>query len=73
MSLEEKNQENLDFMVEEIAKKLQVVNSSAIQPENFDLAQYDDIKELYEMMETKDKVSVSEMDAIISELGSLKK
>ncbi|RSL31393.1 DUF1128 domain-containing protein [Salibacterium salarium] len=73
MNLEEQTQENLNFMVEEIAKKLQVVNSSAIQPENFDLNQYDDIKDLYDMLDNKDKVSVSEMDAIISELGKLKK
>ncbi|WP_199256812.1 DUF1128 domain-containing protein [Alteribacillus sp. YIM 98480] len=73
MSLEEKTQENLSFMVEEITQKLQVVNTAAMKGDSFDLKNYEDIKDIYEMVESKDHFSVSEMDAIVSELGKLKK
>nr|WP_100399373.1 DUF1128 domain-containing protein [Bacillus sp. FJAT-44742] len=73
MNLETKNEENLAFMISEISNKLQVVNTGAFQPESFDIEQYNDIKDLYEMVTAKDNISVSEMDAIVSELGNLKK
>ncbi len=73
LSLEEKTQENLSFMVEEITQKLQVVNTAAMKGDSFDLKNYEDIKDIYEMVESKDHFSVSEMDAIVSELGKLKK
>ncbi|MFZ4450178.1 DUF1128 domain-containing protein [Salibacterium aidingense] len=72
MSLEEPTEDNLNFMVGEIGKKLQVVNASAFEPGNFDLDSYHEVKDIYKMIENKDKVSVSEMDAIVSELGKLK-
>nr|WP_175488345.1 DUF1128 domain-containing protein [Alteribacillus bidgolensis] len=73
MSLEEKTQENLSFMVEEITQKLQVVNTAVMKGDSFDLKNYEDIKDIYEMVESKEHFSVSEMDAIVSELGKLKK
>ncbi|SDG96830.1 Uncharacterized protein YfkK, UPF0435 family [Alteribacillus persepolensis] len=73
MNLEEKSQENLQFMVGEITAKLQVVNKAAMESNSFDLNNYEEIKDLYEMVQSKNQFSVSEMDAIISELGKLKK
>ncbi|SDH92462.1 DUF1128 domain-containing protein [Alteribacillus bidgolensis] len=73
LSLEEKTQENLSFMVEEITQKLQVVNTAVMKGDSFDLKNYEDIKDIYEMVESKEHFSVSEMDAIVSELGKLKK
>ncbi|MFB4162631.1 DUF1128 domain-containing protein [Alteribacillus sp. JSM 102045] len=73
MNLEEPTQENLSFMVEEITQKLQIVNVAAMKSESFDMKNYEDIKDIYEMVESKDNFSVSEMDAIVSELGKLKK
>ncbi|SFM26661.1 DUF1128 domain-containing protein [Salibacterium qingdaonense] len=73
MGLEQPTEDNLNFMVEEIGKKLQVVNASAFEPGNFDISHYDEIKEMYDMIESKENISVSEMDAIISELGRIKK
>ncbi|MFB5660597.1 DUF1128 domain-containing protein [Alteribacillus sp. HJP-4] len=73
MNLEEKSSENLAYMIDEIKTKLQVVNGAALKAENFDMDRYDDVKDLYEMVDSKQQFSVSELDAIVSELGGLMK
>ncbi len=73
MNLEEKNRENLSFMIEDLANKLQVVNREAIKPENFELEDYEEIKDIYSMVKNKNNISVSEMQALIAELGRLRK
>ncbi|WP_240375275.1 DUF1128 family protein [Bacillus piscicola] len=73
MNLEEPTQENLNTMVEEISAKLDVVNTAAMEPKHFDIDKYDDIKDIYELIANKDSISVSEKEAIVSELGRLRK
>lgn len=73
MNLNEKTQDNLTFMIKKMMEKLQIVNREAIQPDKFALDDYDDIKDLYEMVQSKSQISVSEMQAIIAELGQLRK
>ncbi|WP_096199143.1 DUF1128 domain-containing protein [Bacillus sp. FJAT-45350] len=73
MDLSVKKYENMEFMIEEIKKKLQVVNSGVILAEYFTLENYEDIHDIYEMVNRKASVSVSEIEAIISELGKLRK
>ncbi|RKD75401.1 MULTISPECIES: DUF1128 domain-containing protein [Sinobaca] len=73
MSLQEPTTENVHEMMDVMRIKLQIVNPAALDAENFDLNRYDEIKELYDMVSSKDKFSVSEMDAIVSELGKLTK
>jgi uncharacterized protein YfkK (UPF0435 family) len=44
-----------------------------MQPEHYDVDQYHEIKEIYDMVDSKNNISVSEMQAIVSELGHLRK
>ncbi|SDW03985.1 Uncharacterized protein YfkK, UPF0435 family [Marinococcus luteus] len=73
MSLEQANRDNLDYMITDLQKKLQIVNVSVMKPEHFDVDQYHEIKEIYDMVDSKNNISVSEMQAIVSELGHLRK
>jgi uncharacterized protein YfkK (UPF0435 family) len=65
--------ENIEFMVEEIKAKLKMVNAGAIKPEAFDEDMYEDLKYLYEMVHKKSTFSPNEMQAIVEELGALRK
>lgn len=73
MNLEEKTEENIAYMVKQIRTKLQAVNQAALRSEHFDLQKYDELKEIYELVENKETFSLQEMDAIVSELGALTK
>ncbi|MBF0708417.1 MULTISPECIES: DUF1128 domain-containing protein [Bacillales] len=72
MDLSIKSEENLAFMVESIKEKMQVINSGMIKPESFDLSSYEDIHEIYVMLNKKQSLSVAEMQAILAELGKLR-
>lgn len=71
--LSQKSAENVHFMIEEIKKKLKVVSLAAIKPSHFDEEQYNDIRDIYDMVNGKNQFSISEMEAIVSELGRLRK
>lgn len=73
MDLTKKSEENMAVMIEQIKTKLKVVSVSAIRPEHFDVERYEDIKDIYEVVTEKDKFSISEVEAIVSELGKLRK
>ncbi|PSL51160.1 uncharacterized protein YfkK (UPF0435 family) [Salsuginibacillus halophilus] len=73
IGLEVKSEENLAFMLRSITEQLQLVNESALQVERFAIEKYDDVKELYDFVSSKDLVSVSEMEAIVQELRNLQK
>lgn len=73
MDLNEKNTENLEFMIEEIKKKLKMAAAGAIKAGHFDLEQYEDIKDFYEVVSEKERFSISEMEALVTELGRLRK
>ncbi|MBB5172109.1 DUF1128 domain-containing protein [Texcoconibacillus texcoconensis] len=73
MDLQQKNEENLTHMVEAIRKKLQVVNAQALDPDVISLDKYDDVKEMYDMVMKSERISVSEMDAIVAEFGKWRK
>ncbi|SDY73419.1 Uncharacterized protein YfkK, UPF0435 family [Evansella caseinilytica] len=72
MSKRGKTRENLNEMIEAIKAKLQIVNAGAMKAEHYSLDRFDDVEELYELVMKKDRFSVSEMDAIVSELGSMR-
>nr|WP_259457882.1 DUF1128 domain-containing protein [Salipaludibacillus neizhouensis] len=72
LSNEEKKREDLSIMIEDIKKQLHIVNGAAIKPENFSLKKYDDIEEIHTMVMKKTNFSVSELDAIVSELGTMR-
>lgn len=72
MSNDEKNREALVAMIEEIKMKLHMVNGAAIKPGHFSLKKFDEIEEIHAMVMKKNNFSVSEMDAIVSELGTMR-
>ncbi|MGM8214439.1 DUF1128 domain-containing protein [Bacillaceae bacterium W0354] len=73
MNLNEATQENLKYIIDDLTKSLQVLNPSVMNAEHYDLANYDDIKDLYEMVKNKGNISVPEIHAIIDELKKLRK
>ncbi|TFB23240.1 DUF1128 domain-containing protein [Filobacillus milosensis] len=73
MNLNEPTEENLKYIIEDMSKQLQVLNPSIMEPDNFDLENYHQIKQLYDMVQMKDQISVSEIHAIIDELKKYRK
>ncbi|EIT85055.1 hypothetical protein A374_12175 [Fictibacillus macauensis ZFHKF-1] len=73
MNLTSPSQENIEHMIEAMKKKLQLVNSGLIQGSDYSLQQYDDLKELFDMVMKMPSFSVRDMEEIVSELGALKK
>lgn len=73
MDLTNWSEANVVFMFEEIKKKLRMATGGAISGKHFDQSSYEDLRDLYEMIMSKDSFSISEIDAITSELGKLRK
>ncbi|MDQ6420082.1 DUF1128 domain-containing protein [Paenibacillus sp. LHD-117] len=66
-------QENVEYMIETIKTKLRMASGAAMQASNFSIERYEDIKDLYDHVASKDKFSISEVEALVSELGKLRK
>jgi uncharacterized protein YfkK (UPF0435 family) len=60
-------------MIEKMKEKLKVLNFGAIKPSHFDEEMYEELKEIYDLVMRKDSFSISEMQAIVEELGALRK
>lgn len=73
MSFAQKSPENIEFMLGKIIEKLKMLNAGAIQSSHFDEEMYDELKDIYEMVMEKNSFSPSEMQAIVEELGNLRK
>ncbi len=73
MDLSNPSLENITYMIEQIKDKLRMANGDAMQPDVFDENQYEDLQYLYEMVMKRTSFSPSEMNAIVAELGSLRK
>jgi uncharacterized protein YfkK (UPF0435 family) len=73
MDLTQWSEANVEFMFEEIKKKLRMATGGSIKGSHFDPALYEDLKDLYDMVASKSTFSISEIDAITSELGKLRK
>ncbi|SFK26158.1 Uncharacterized protein YfkK, UPF0435 family [Halobacillus dabanensis] len=73
MSLQEPKQENLEVIINDMAEKLQVVNRSLMDPDDYDLNKYEEIKSLHDIIEMKGQLSVSEIQAFVQELGQYRK
>ncbi|MGG3965151.1 DUF1128 domain-containing protein [Heyndrickxia faecalis] len=73
LDLSEKSTQNMTYMVQAITAKLKMVNTAALQSSQFSLDRYDDLFDLYKMVMKKNTFSPNEMQAIVEELGSLKK
>ncbi|MBB3108521.1 uncharacterized protein YfkK (UPF0435 family) [Paenibacillus phyllosphaerae] len=72
-NLSEATAENVEYMIEEIKMKLRMASGAAMQASNFDIARYEDIKDIYDIIASKDKFSISEVEALVSEIGQLRK
>ena len=72
-NLQEATQENLEIIIEGIKQKLNMANTAVMRPEDFDLANYDDLLYLYNMVQKKPSFSINEMTAIVEELGGFRK
>ena len=74
LNLDRKSEENLAFIVTEMGKKLQVVNAdSLMNPNDYQLDSYNELKSLYELLVSKNKLTVSETHAFIDELRKHRK
>lgn len=72
MNLDQPTKENIEHVVLGIAKQLAVVNASLLKPEHFGPESYEELLEIYEWVQKK-KLTMSELDAILVELGKLRK
>ncbi|WP_404358010.1 DUF1128 domain-containing protein [Cytobacillus firmus] len=72
-NLSEKSVENVEFMIEAIKERLKVLNLGAIKPSHFDEEMYEELKDIYDLVMKKDSFSPNEMQALVEELGNLRK
>ena len=71
-NLQEASVENMVFMLDEIKTKLKMATAAAMQSSSFNLNNYEDIKDIYEVVTSKSNFSISEVEALVSELGKLR-
>ncbi|MBO1581160.1 MULTISPECIES: DUF1128 domain-containing protein [Bacillus] len=71
MDLSVKSQENVEYMVEAIKEKLRMVNAGAMRAESFNEEMYEDLRDIYDHVMKRETFSISEMQAITEELGTL--
>jgi uncharacterized protein YfkK (UPF0435 family) len=72
MDLKQPTQENVEYMIEAIKTKLRMATGAAMQASSFTSDKYEDLKDIYEMVNSKDRFSISEVEALVSELGKLR-
>lgn len=70
---QEQSQQQVEMMIEAIKERLKMATAQAMQASAFSIEQYEDIKDIYELVMSKSNYSISEMEAIVSELGKLRR
>lgn len=73
MNLETPTNENLTLILNELAERLMVANRALLNPEDYDLSKYEDLKFMYDMILQRGRLSASETQAFIDELRSVRK
>lgn len=68
-----KSTENIQYMISQITTKLRMVNADAIKSSQYNEDVYEDLHDIYEMVMKKNTFSPNEMQAIVEELGNLRK
>lgn len=68
-----KSAENIEYMISQITTKLRMVNADAIKSSQYNEDVYEDLHDIYEMVMKKNTFSPNEMQAIVEELGNLRK
>jgi len=72
MDLSQPSPTNVAYMIDAIKTKLRMASGAAMQASGFDTAKYEDLKDIYDMVNSKERFSISEVEAIVSELGRLR-
>ncbi|MCJ8014498.1 DUF1128 domain-containing protein [Paenibacillus sp. KQZ6P-2] len=72
MDLSQKTAENIEYMIEQIKTKLRMASGAAMNSSAFSVDQYEDIRDVYELVMNKSNLSISEVEALVSELGRLR-
>ncbi|MBU5671566.1 DUF1128 domain-containing protein [Paenibacillus brevis] len=72
MDLSQRSQENVEYMIEAIKTKLKMATGAAMNASAFHVGQYDDIMDIYELVINKERLSISEVEALAQELGHLR-
>jgi len=67
------SKENMEFILEELTKQLDVANHSLFDPDDYDLNKYNDLKSLFDMVSKTGKLSPMETEAFIAELKKIRK
>ena len=73
MNLDVPSNENLTVILNELADCLKVANRGLLDPEDYDLSKYEDLKFMYDMVLQKGQLSASETQAFIDELRAVRK
>lgn len=73
MNLDYPSQENLTYLLEALADHLGVVNRKIMDPGDYDVDKYDDLKLMYDLIIQKGQLSAAEKQAFIEELRSVRK
>jgi uncharacterized protein YfkK (UPF0435 family) len=73
MDLEKATKENLSYILEDMAERLSVVNRALLDPEDYDLSKYEDIKFMYDVILQKGSLTAFETQAFIEELRNVRK
>jgi uncharacterized protein YfkK (UPF0435 family) len=74
MNLETASLTNLAKIVHEIKASLKVVNAAIIAPEDFRLGDYEDLYEIYQMIQKKGgRLTMMEVEGVLDELGAMRK
>jgi uncharacterized protein YfkK (UPF0435 family) len=60
-------------MIEGIKSKLRMASGAAMNASAFSVERYEDIQDVYDLVMSKDNLSISEVEALVSELGRLRK
>jgi uncharacterized protein YfkK (UPF0435 family) len=72
MDLSQPSQENIEYMIEGIKNKLKMASAAAMQASAFSVDKYEDILDIYEVTMNGGNLSISQVEAIVSELGRLR-
>lgn len=73
MGLENANEENMKILLDGLAEQLNIANRSIMDPEDYDLSKYEDLKFMYDMVVRKNQLSAPEKQAFITELATIRK
>lgn len=72
-NLENPSQNNLKYMLKSLAKKLDVANSIVFDEKGYSLDHYSELKLLYDHVIQSDRLSPSEVQALIDELSKIRR